>query len=351
MLAYTISDASSPSATASVFASDVERIIHSPWVSRRKMAYHLARKLFAKLARERSQYLHCVPRGGLNDMLCQIQLCIDYAARFGAIVVVNGTRSGFRDQFSRYFSTLLPDPFLILSDDYLSRRMLGNSDCIPAEVRGRAYSYDPHYTHDSNFCDSLSGVRLTFDRQRRYSAKLLIHEQCGGGANGYRVLERLKFTSSIRKEVLRRLQQLPTRYACIHIRHSDVSTDYMSLIDLIAADLAGETVVVCTDSNDALAYARSRMVHSEIINLAQLPKDASGMSLHDRPGFTSMATNIDLLVDLMAIALARKFYVADPPLGYPSGFSILGRCLMERPQIICNLLGCKPKQLETPHVD
>jgi hypothetical protein len=351
MLPYPIAEEQMPSAQVSVFAAPQDRIVHSPRIQRRKLILRQARKFYAKIVNERRRYIHCIPRGGLNDMLCQIQLCIDYAARFGAVVVINGTRSGFRDQFGRYFSTLVPDPFLVLSDYYLSKKMLGNEDCIPTALRERAYSYEPVYIEHNNFCDSLTGTRLTFDMQIGHSAQLLIHEQCGGGSYGWKVLNRLKLTPRIREEVLKRIQHLPTDYVCVHIRNSDVSTDYKKLIDLVATHLIDENVVICTDSCDALAYARLKLIHSKIINLAQLPNLASGVPLHDRPGSTDISTNIGLLADLIAISLARKLFVANPPLGYPSGFATLGRSLMQHPQIVCNLLGCIPSQLTSSHVD
>ena len=97
---------------------------------------------------------------------------------------------------------------------------------------------------------------------------------------------------------------------------------------MVATYLIDENVVICTDSCDAFAYARLKLIYSKITNLAQLPDLASGVPLHDRLGSTGITTNIGLLADLIAISLARKLFVTNPPLGYPSGFATLGRSLM-----------------------
>jgi len=278
-------------------------------------------------------------------MLSQIQLCIEYAARFRAVVVVNATRSGFRDEFSRYFRTLAPEPFLILDDHYLDRLLLGNDDCIPRELCSRAYSYVSAFEEQSNYYDVFTGVKLTFAKNQNHRAKLLIHEQCGGGSRGWKVLDLLMFQPQIRDQILKRLSSLPKNYTCIHIRNSDVSTDYQTFIHLVKPYLCDKEVLVCTDSYDAQMYARSVLSDSNVFSLAQISHVDAGSPLHDRPGFTDISTNIDLLVDLMAMALSRAMILANPPLGYPSGFSTLARNLMQRPQIICNLLNHVPQQL------
>jgi len=100
---------------------------------------------------------------------------------------------------------------------------------------------------------------------------------------------------------------------CIHIRNSDVSTDYKKFLDLVATYLIDENVVIGTNSRDALACARLRLINFKNFNLVQLPSLASSVPLHDRLGSTGIATNIGLLADLIAISLARKLFVTTPP--------------------------------------
>ncbi|MDR1450725.1 MAG: hypothetical protein LBI57_00080 [Helicobacteraceae bacterium] len=46
----------------------------------------------------------CRPLGGLGDILCTINRCAVYALRYRRVIYIDGTKSGFLDDFSRYFS-------------------------------------------------------------------------------------------------------------------------------------------------------------------------------------------------------------------------------------------------------
>ena len=55
-----------------------------------------------------SKYLLCRPRGGLNDTLTQISLCLDYAFKFKRHLIIDTMRSGILDRFDNYFEPVIP---------------------------------------------------------------------------------------------------------------------------------------------------------------------------------------------------------------------------------------------------
>ncbi|MDR2033333.1 MAG: hypothetical protein LBP89_01695 [Helicobacteraceae bacterium] len=59
-------------------------------------------------AKEPKKYIFCRPRGGLNDILCQIAICIFYAINYRRVLYIDGTRSGFLDDLGRYFVCRAP---------------------------------------------------------------------------------------------------------------------------------------------------------------------------------------------------------------------------------------------------
>jgi hypothetical protein len=260
------------------------------------------------------------------------------------MLAVNALKSGMRDDFSKYFKVIRPDQNILLNDLPIRASRRGNHDCIPRELSDRAYTYTSIYIKDRNFCDSLTGVSICFDQTRNHDAELLIHEQCGGGANGWRALEKLQLMPAIRNRVNNQLQKLPKTYTSIHVRHSDVKTDYPRFFQGIQSNIRSDVVVLCTDSLAVLEYAKSNLDASRIINLATI-KANDGLPLHDREGITDRETNIDLLTDIFALSLARRMWIPAPEIGHPSGFATLAQQLMQRPQLICQLLGCIPKQL------
>ncbi|MDR2151865.1 MAG: hypothetical protein LBO72_03505 [Helicobacteraceae bacterium] len=49
------------------------------------------------------KFILCFPTGGLNDILCAINKYVNYAMRHNRIVYIDGSKSGFQDDFDRYF--------------------------------------------------------------------------------------------------------------------------------------------------------------------------------------------------------------------------------------------------------
>ena len=313
--------------------------------SKKAWAKDYLKKIAMFLINKNRPIVMCVPRGGLNDMLCQIHHCRQYARAHGRVLIVNSTKSGMRDAFSNYFETWLPDPMLCLNAKSTSWAKPGNKDCFPLELCGRAYSYTSAFSKQLNFYDEKTGTPLRFNTSQAYSQKPLIHEQCGGGSDGWKALENLRLTSDIRSKVLSKLQNLPTSYISVHIRHSDVTTNYVKFFDLISADIRDSIVLVCSDSYQVLSHAKKVLPAHQVITISDIP-DNGGMPLHDHASHTTKQTNIDLLIDLFSLALASTLMTPSPEIGYPSGFAELARQLMLRPGLICQLLGTIPKQLE-----
>ena len=96
----------------------------------------------------------CRPLGGLNDILCQIELACTYAERFGRTVVVDTAEHSdryFRDLFSNYFQSARTN--LVLGLDAIRRR-LDVLDTVPTFLAGRVSRY-----------------RMQFDRTQKSSSR------------------------------------------------------------------------------------------------------------------------------------------------------------------------------------
>lgn len=278
-------------------------------------------------------------------MLCQIQQCLTYSEIHDCTIAVNALKSGMRDNFGNYFKVTPPNHNILLDDVSVRTTQRGNHNCVPLELNGRAYTYSSIYTRDKNYCDSLSGVSLCFDPTKCYDADLLVHEQCGGGMDGWKTLEKLQLRRAVRIRVIHKLQQLPKAYTSIHVRHSDVKTDYRLFFEAIQSYVKSDIVVLCTDSLSVLEYAKANLDARQIISLATI-RSRDGLPLHDREGITNRETNIEFLTDLLALSLARRMWLPAPEIGYPSGFAYLAQQLMQRPQLVCQLLGYVPEQLK-----
>ena len=85
--------------------------------------------------------LLCRPLGGLNDMLCQIDLACRYAERFDRTVIVDTKHQSkiyFRDSFSNYFASR-QDRLVLDADQVFGR--LDQLDVFPQFLAGRVTRY------------------------------------------------------------------------------------------------------------------------------------------------------------------------------------------------------------------
>jgi hypothetical protein len=315
-----------------------KRFLKSIFVSLRSHFYWL---LFF-LSGSSSKYLLCRPRGGLSDTLCQIHCCIEYAARFKRHLIIDTTKSGILDHFDNYFEPVVLFQSLSLSItsdfDLKSKR----SSCVPASLFNREMSSEVEWDQNiKNFVDSLSKERLTFSFDSDYKEDLLIHEQCGGWHGNLPTLPALKyfrFKSPVREKIKNKLSGLPKKYLAVHVRHSDVLSDYKSFFNSIEGIVKGKSLLVCTDSFEVLTYARDFFKNTNIISVSDIP-DTDGLPLHENALVTSWDTTVGALTDLVALAMASKIILPTEQLGYPSGFARLGSAMMQDWFIIHQLMG------------
>jgi hypothetical protein len=286
--------------------------------------------------------LLCRPRGGLNDTLCQIERCFLYATQYGRLLIIDARRSFFHGELSAYLQLRKPMSGVILDlEDDVALKLEGLS-CRPGQVTGRLSSYATDWSADiDGFADTQSGAPLTFDFSADHSEAVLVHEQCGGGSRSLDMIGRLTMSSGIREEIGLRLSHLGGDYAAVHVRNTDLTSDYRQAFENIEGLVQSQKLLVCSDDARVIEYARSRFKSTIILQSSQIP-DTSGRPLHEYSTFTDPAIRQqsvrDALVDLIALASAQRLVVVKTNKNRPSGFSLLASYLFKNPDILHNLL-------------
>jgi hypothetical protein len=148
---------------------------------------------------------------------------------------------------------------------------------------------------------------------------LLLHEQCGGGDRAIRVLWFLTLNNQIRFEIKKKLVALGD-YIAIHVRHTDLKTDYRSFFHKIKNSVGSKKAVLCTDSYECQMYARN--VFPNIKMSSSIP-DTQGQSLHDNSELTCFETNVQVLTDLIVLVCSRKMLYTETEGNELSGFTAL----------------------------
>jgi hypothetical protein len=286
----------------------------------------------------------CRPRGGLNDTLNQIELCWEYAERYGRRMLVDASRSGLQSPFSNYFRPrdaasnvlLHPSPQDVTAFDLLPAE--------PPELTGRISTYAVSWDGRYGYCwpDGEHRVPVRFDRERDHAAALLVHEQHGGGTDSLAALRRLRFTDPVAAIIRSRVAALGAGYVGIHVRQTDDPVDADGFLTALRESLAGRRVLVCTDDAAIVARARGILTSSEVFTASKI-QDARGRPQHAVDAFPDPAArhraNLDALVDLVALGRADRVVLSRGYSGRHSGFGRLAKLLCEHRDVLAGLLG------------
>ena len=293
------------------------------------------------------RYVLCSPHGGLNDTLGVVNTCWRYAERTGRTLVVDASRSAFCADFAEYFELRDPSTQFRFEATPLLFAALNELSCHPAFVQGRLDSYaiaiQMHETLSHlEFrlpVEAETEAPLYLDFDADHDEAVVVHELYGGMPGAVDVLSRVRLTPWVQRVLRHRLAALPAEpYVGVHVRNSDLQSDYRSFFRDHAADLAGRTVVVCSDDGAVLASAAELLPASTVISVSEVP--VSDGVPYQRPfhaaPVAARKVAIDTLADLLALAGAST--VLAPEIvnrnSKVSGFSTLARELAARPDVV-----------------
>jgi hypothetical protein len=174
---------------------------------------------------------------------------------------------------------------------------------------------------------------------------LVVLHSSGGGPHGAEALKLFTVTVDVKRAIESSRVLLGDDYDAMHIRHTDLRTNYKQLLRLASTLLAGRKVLICSDDPAVVAEARAALRESNVITLLS-PIDTGGIGLHKWGANVSppqrQMINTAMLVDLMALAGSSRLLVAPTHDGGTSGFSLLATVLHRNPSLVASLLGETP---------
>jgi len=263
-------------------------------------------------------------------MLCQIDHCRVYAIKHSRDLWIDTRRSGFHDCLSNYFK-----PSRELHFGSPIGKACSDTSCFPAFLVHKVDSYERVYDpYFRNYVEKKTGKPLTFNFNAHYHETLLLHEQCGGGDNSIKMLARLRLKPDIKHKIKQVIGNLG-RYDSIHVRNTDLTTDYKTFFDSLNDKIKGK-VVVCTDDFGCQQYARTFWGHRLVVTHS-VP-DTSGAPLHYYEGTDQYTINLETLIDLFVLAAAENFYCCKTDQGRVSGFAQLVESLRSNTNVIKKLI-------------
>lgn len=346
---------------------------------------------------DRHRILLCIPYWcGLNDVLVQIWKSYQYAIDANRQLLIDTRVSGFWDDFDNYFvatDATQAGPIRItgrVSDHEI--KQLNQRSTYPAARQGRiefchreiqlrcagdhlpsrlrravafatnlfqlppSKEFTNTFTRRIYFIADFALKRLRpidYGCTQPRDEEVVIHHRSGGGQASFHALGLLTLTEPVRSAVRQALSTCGDDYDAIHIRNTDIRTDYRTFLALAASRLSGRRVLVCSDDLAVIRAAKEILDASQVFTVTTT-EDAGGQPLHklgvSRDGEERRRLNINMLVDLLCLASSRELLITDSqPQCCNSGFSGLAKLLHEHPALINQLVGSDARLEHQPY--
>lgn len=329
----------------------------------------------------RERFVLCAPRRcGFNDVLNQIWVAHQLATRESRHLIIDTRVSSLGDDLDHYLN---PRPSTgvtarLTDEDLVHLNQMG---CYPrtwqrridfihreTQVRNAGASRARRVSRVASF--AIDGVRLADEPPftgglrrrlaftvtaparlrphapgRHRSEDLVVMHSSGGGPHGSDALGLFTLAPEMRCAVTEAQGLLGRDYDAIHVRHTDLRTDYRPLLQQAARSLAGRRVLMCSDDPAVVEEARATLRDSDVVTVTAV-EDTAGKGLHKvtarRPLAQRRIVNTAMLVDLMALAGSSRLLVAPTRDGSLSGFSLLASSLQRQQHLVAALMGRSP---------
>lgn len=296
-----------------------------------------------------SKHILCRPRGGLNDMLCQIELCWQHAEGFDRALVIDTSMTAGIPDLAVFFqnpslSGLGPEVRFSVPPTQMA--LLATLPCRPAGMTGMISDYDvwtvrPPGGGPSHYCLAKTDLRLSSNLSIDHPEPLLLHDNWGGGDASVSLLKRVQFVPSLAAAIAYLIAGFGPDYAAVHIRHTDYETDWRAFLKTIRRRVKGRTVLICSDSAEVIAEAQSVLANATVRSIPKITRQ-DGKPLHNWPEAEAALKSENMraaLVDLCALGGASELYITRLTLGNISGFSTLAAALCKDKTVLRALLG------------
>jgi|688.fasta_scaffold45882_6 hypothetical protein len=296
-----------------------------------------------------TKYLICRPHGGMNDSLDVVEQCWRYAERYDRRLLVDMKHSAFCKSLADYFVPL-DKSGVDFRYRFKTFSRLDYFTCEPRLAQHRINRYKTRIKLHETISElewrmpveTVSGEEIRFDSSKEYSEKILIQESYRIASDADSFLKRVHLISEVADEIYETMQKFCTQpYVGIHIRNTDLQSDYLQLFGRLQLELEGKRVLVCSDDQDVKSAATKAFPKSEVFSTSEIPF-LNGRP-YQRPHLTTLAAErklvIDSLTDLFSLTFASDFHSASivNRQEKESGYSQLARRLRDDPRIVENL--------------
>ena len=157
------------------------------------------------------KFVYCIPRGGLNDSLNQIMLCVNYCKKFDRTLIIETNKyfTCYNDHLSNIFNfkNELGIETITKVDEFILNKV-NKLSCHPKEVMGMIGNYEvTWYQPKFGIVEKNSKSLLSFNFENSYEEDVLIHDQSGGGEFSFELIKYLTFSENLKNEINKKFKR------------------------------------------------------------------------------------------------------------------------------------------------
>ena len=301
-----------------------------------------------------SRWLFARPRGGLNDVLCQVERCWRFAEKTGRELVFDTRDSGLLLDFHDVF-TVREDVNSVIPHTLTPELVtyLNTLSAFPKDTEGNVDGYSSYKDDNDEFHTLPSRSPLKFSLKRDFAEDVVVYEGMGGGVASFCALQRLELAPWLAKHVSDSLASLPTEYISIHVRQSDLTTNYQKFLAKVNTLIGPDTrVFIASDSDEVQEFATTIFPPPRLNTLPSYDS-RKGVPLHAPEISISLEhrrrRTAEMFAELFALACAERFFFTDiAGKSAVSGFSRLAAHLVSSSTRRNTLLSHHEAQFSSP---
>ena len=212
------------------------------------------------------RYLICFPQGGVNDMFCRIQYCIQYCMSEQRTLVIDTNKNWFRDDWRHYFS--IPLPIIYQGDSVeLIRELLTNQDCYPA--LNLSYDELEHAKWIKPGHMEMNGKVVSTSLSHSYQHQVVIYADCGSSPHINPLLQAVIFSSWLKDEFKKRRSSLPDQYVAVHIRNTDYQSDVDGFLEKYHSIFSTYPLFLASDHLSTIN--RMKAMYPKVFTFSSIP--------------------------------------------------------------------------------
>ena len=258
-------------------------------------------------------YLYCLPRGGFNDQLVNIQRGIEYCDKHNRTLLLDTSDSCYKINWSEYFT--IKSKCNIIGDINIIRKLLSDKLTVyPPFITDKLFdimSQNIHTYKDMNkYTYKLDDNTISIDLPIQDPKETVVVYTKIQGGDGVPLFKSLSLNDNLKNHCTSKYYTIPSPYLGIQIRNTDHKCDYVTLYESNKEVIHSyQTIYVATDCKEALDFFKTVCVNSVIFNFTTFQENSGNYNLHYST--VSGDTKIkDLICDLYMITMCDKFLMS-----------------------------------------